>query len=260
MRKYIEQYHAGIILFLTIGLIGILFFIPPISQDDSYHNFADAKMMFGIPNFMNVVSNLPFMIIGIIGLFKITKTQQPEFPKTALIFFFIGLLLTGLGSSYYHWQPNNHSLLWDRLPMTIAFMSLLSAIVSLHMEDWSGKMVLYPLLLVGIGSVVYWYVTELNGHGDLRPYVFVQFYPMIFIPLLMFLYPIKGVALKLLVPMIGFYAIAKYFEYFDVSFYSMGAFISGHTLKHLFAALATVPVLNIEKIYKSNFEERIMDL
>lgn len=255
MRKYFEQYHAVITLFLTIGLIGILFFIPPISQDEYYHHFADTKTLFGIPNFMNVISNLPFVIIGVIGLLKIAKNKQPEFPKMALLFFFTGVLLTGFGSSYYHWQPDNHSLLWDRLPMTITFMSLLSAIISLHMEDWSGKMVLFPLLIVGIGSVVYWYITEQNGHGDLRPYIFVQFYPMIFIPLLLFLYPIIGVASKLLLPMIGFYAVAKYFEQMDVSFYSLGFNISGHTLKHLFSALATVSVLNIEKIYKPHFNE-----
>ena len=254
MKKQFERNHAGILVFLTIGLLGILWMLPPISQDKHYHNFADSNSFLGIPNFMNVVSNIPFILIGIIGLIKIAKIDQPEFPKMAMLFFFGGVLLTGFGSAYYHWHPDNHSLLWDRLPMTITFMSLFSAIVSLHMEEWSGKMLLFPLLIIGIGSVLYWYITELKGQGDLRPYVFVQFYPMLIIPLIMFLYPVKGTAIKILLPMIGFYAVAKYFEYGDESLYSLGHLMSGHTLKHLFAALATVSMLNIEKIYQLKFK------
>ncbi len=251
MRKQLERNHAGILLFLTIGLLGILFLIPPISQDAHYHFFADDKMILGIPNFMNVVSNLPFIVVGILGLKKIMSVTTPEFPKMALLCFFSGVLLTGIGSSYYHLNPDNHTLLWDRLPMTIAFMSLLSVVITLHMEEWTGKMLLFPLMLLGIGSVVYWYITEQSGHGDLRPYVFIQFYPMLFIPLIMFLHPIKGSAIKLLLPMVGFYAVAKYLEYTDDSLYAFGNIVSGHTLKHLFAALATVPVLSIEKNYQS---------
>jgi hypothetical protein len=255
MKKQFERNHAGILVFLTIALLGLLFMLPPISQDKHYHHFSDDITFFGIPNFMNVASNIPFILIGIIGLRKIMKIDRPDFPKTAMIFFFIGVLLTGFGSAYYHWQPDNHSLFWDRLPMTITFMSLFSAVISLHMEEWSGKMLLFPLLIIGIGSVLYWYFTELKAQGDLRPYVFVQFYPMIIIPLIMFLYPVKGAAVKILLPMIGFYAVAKYFEYGDESLYSLGHLMSGHTLKHLFAALATVAMLNTEKIYQSNFKE-----
>ncbi len=250
MKKQFNRNHIGIIVFLTIGLLGLLFALPPIAQDPHYHNFADENTLLGIPNFMNVISNLPFLIIGIVGLVKLSKNKSPEFPKTALLIFFIGVLLTGIGSAYYHWQPDNHSLIWDRLPMTITFMSLLASIISLHIEERSGKMLLFPLLFIGISSVVYWYVTELKGHGDLRPYIFIQFYPMIFIPIIMFLYPVKGTLKKLLLPMIGFYAVAKYFEYGDQDFYSLGQLISGHTLKHLFAALATISVLNIEKFYQ----------
>jgi hypothetical protein len=233
-----------------------LFILPPIPQDVHYHNFADVQTFLGIPNFMNVVSNFPFILIGIYGLIKIAAIQQPVFPKSALVVFFIAVFFTGIGSAYYHWHPDNNTLLWDRLPMTITFMSLLSAIVSLHMEEWSGKMVLYPLLLAGVGSVLYWYITELNGKGDLRPYVLVQFYPMLFIPLILFLYPVKGTGIKLLLPMIGFYAVAKYVEYADHVLYSYVGWISGHTVKHLFAALATVPVLFVGKIYAEVMSNR----
>jgi hypothetical protein len=256
MKNEVASYKGPVLIFLTIVFIITLFFLPKISQDLHYHNFADQKTFLGIPNFMNVVSNLPFLIIGFIGIARVDKMQRNKFPKMALVFFFIGVLLTGFGSAYYHINPNNNTLLWDRLPMTIAFMSLFSAVVSLHIEIISGKRILFPILLIGIGSVIYWYITELNGQGDLRPYAFVQFYPMLFIPLIMFLYPVKGAVLKILLPMIGFYALAKYFEYADDSIYSFGQCLSGHTIKHVFAALATLPVLGIGKVYGS-LEEKV---
>ena len=252
MKKQLKGNHIGIIVFLTIGILGLLFILPPMPQDLHYHNFADHTTFMGIPNFMNVISNFPFIVIGIIGLFRINKITIKEFPKTALLFFFIGVILTGLGSAYYHWQPDNDSLIWDRIPMTITFMSLFAAILSLHIDYRIGKNLLYPFLLAGILSVVYWFGSELKGQGDLRPYIFVQFYPMLMIPLVMFLFPVKGTLYKLLLPMIGFYAVAKYFEYGDHDFYSLGYLLSGHTLKHLFAALATAAVLNIEKFYQLN--------
>ncbi len=251
MKKIFEQNHAGILFLFTIGMIAVLCKMPPVSQDVHYHQFADDKTIFGIPNFMNVLSNLPFLLVGVWGIIKVRALSKVSFPKGALLFFFGGVFLTGIGSAYYHLHPDNHTLLWDRLPMTVTFMALLSAMVSFHMEEWSGKMMLIPALLIGIGSVLYWYTTELRGEGDLRPYIFVQFYPMLFIPLIVFLFPVKGTALRLLLPMIGFYALAKYFEYSDHALYAFGNVLSGHTLKHLFAAMATVPVLQVEKLYQS---------
>jgi hypothetical protein len=250
MRKILEQSHTSILLFLTVGLIVVLCWMPTIGQDSHYHLFADRNTLMGFPNFMNVISNAPFVIIGLIGFLKVGKITQKEFPKKALMFFFAGVFLTGFGSAYYHWQPDNQSLLWDRLPMTIAFMSLFSAIISFHMDEWSGEMLLFPLLILGVGSVVYWYGSEVNGYGDLRPYLFVQFYPVIFIPLIAFLFPIKGVAIRLLLPMIGCYVMAKFFEYYDKEIYQWSGMISGHTIKHLFAAMATYPVLRMKELYK----------
>ena len=98
--------------------------------------------------------------------------------------------------------------------------------------------------------MLYWYVTELNGKGDLRPYILVQFYPVIFIPLIAFLFPVKGVGMKLLLPMIGCYVVAKFFEQYDQEVYVWNELISGHTIKHIFAAMATVPVLKMKELYQ----------
>jgi len=239
-----------ILLTLTGILIGLLVALPVISQDKQYHSFADTISLLGISNVMNVLSNIPFVIIGIIGLVISMKETDSYLPKTAMICFFIAVVLTGFGSAYYHIEPNNTTLVWDRIPMTITFMSLLAMIVSLHINKRWGELLLFPLLVLGIISVVYWFITEQDGHGDLRPYIFVQFYPMIAIPLIAFLFPIKGVFVKILLPMIGFYIVAKCLEHMDDEIYSITNGLSGHTLKHVFSALAIMPVLNIQKIYK----------
>jgi hypothetical protein len=33
--------------------------------------------------------------------------------------------------------------------------------------------------MAGLGSVLWWHEGEVRGHGDLRPYALVQFYPLV---------------------------------------------------------------------------------
>lgn len=241
---------------LLVGLASLfiiaLLCIPPISQSQHYHNFSDTSTLLGIPNFFNVVSNLPFCIIGLIGILHYQKSTWPEFPSTAIRLFFVGVFLTGLGSGYYHLSPTNHTLVWDRLPMTLTFATLLSAVISLHLSPAVGKRTVFLFLLFGIGSVAYWYWGEMNNRGDLRPYIVVQFYPILAIPLIMIRHPFPETIKKLLIPMIGSYLLAKVFEHFDAHVYAFGHLISGHTIKHLFAALATYPVLSATTLYSKN--------
>lgn len=245
MHEKISSKHKGIFVILTLISVGALCAMPSISQDPHYHHFADGRRFMGIPNFLNVVSNLPFLLVGITGLMKVTQITSINSPKEAMTCFFVSVILTGLGSAWYHLHPDNNSLLWDRLPMALTFMSLLSAIISLHIEQQFGKKTLVPLLILGVSSVLYWYMTERNGCGDLRPYIFVQFFPMLMVPVIMFLYPADGAKKKILLPMIGMYIVAKYFEYSDYDLYAFGNIISGHSLKHLFAAGATAAVIKM---------------
>src|SRR5450631_1035735 len=104
----------------------------PITQDPGYHDFADRRGMINIPNFYNVLSNLPFVVIGIMGM-RLAGSERATggLPELRVLYltFFIGVFLAGFGSAYYHYHPDNQTLLWDRLPMTIAFMALFSAII-----------------------------------------------------------------------------------------------------------------------------------
>jgi len=181
---------TNVILIIIIALVvtALTFTFPPISQDPAYHNFADKRGWLGIPNFGDVMSNLPFLFFGFMGLGAANLARPGMFTMTGERIpwkvFFLGTFLVGFGSGYYHWEPNNHTLVWDRLPMTIAFMSFFSVVVMERLNEKSGLVLLPILLIAGAASVFYWDHTELLGNGDLRPYALVQFLPMLLIPLM----------------------------------------------------------------------------
>ena len=227
------------IVFITIIAV---FSMDPIAQDPDYHNFADQRDIMNIPNFFDVISNLSFVIVGVMGMRLIgSGLATGGLPELQAVYmtFFVGVFLTGFGSAYYHFHPDNQTLLWDRLPMTIAFMALFSAIVGEYISSRIALKIFIPLLVSGIASVVYWHVSELNGNGDLRAYVLVQFLPILLIPLILLLFDSRLNGNKYIWGVIGAYAISKVMEFFDVPIYSALDVISGHSLKHLFAALAT---------------------
>ena len=211
-----------------------VFLFPAISQNDSYHHFADTRTVNGIPNCYNVISNIAFFIIGLIGL---RQSTSQTFLKGNNIAFFTGVLLTSIGSSFYHLHPNNEALIWDRLPMTISFMSFLSIVIGQYINEKTGKRILFHLLFIGILSVLYWYKTEMTGQGDLRFYALVQFLPIILIPLIVLLFK-KPTNIYYLFGMLGAYIVAKLFEHFDYEVYKYTKTVSGHALKHICAAIA----------------------
>ncbi len=230
---------------VTIAAITIIavFSMEPIAQDPEYHNFADQRARLNIPNFYNLISNLPFVIVGIMGMRLVGSGRAtgglPEL-QTVYLTFFIGVFLTGFGSAYYHYHPDNQTLLWDRLPMTISFMALFSAILSEYISSQIALKLFIPLMLSGIASVVYWYASELNGHGDLRAYVLVQFLPVLLIPLILWLFNSRLNGNKYIWGVIAAYAASKLLEFFDAQIYNALNVFSGHSLKHLMAAFATL--------------------
>jgi len=242
VRFNLESKRQLLLIGIVLALFFAIFFIQPIPQDQDYHQFADQNALFFIPNFWNVISNLPFVVVGIIGLVAILK-QKLHGSLTELSsnysIFFIGLIFTGLGSSYYHWNPNNASLVWDRLPMTISFMAFFTAILGENISIKLAKRSLYPLLIIGFLSVIYWFVTESNGTGDLRPYILVQFLPVIIIPLILWLYSSPFTGQRYIVAVLIAYVVAKVLEHFDREVFEILEFMSGHSIKHLAAAVGT---------------------
>ncbi len=235
-----------ILIALSAFLIVAVFFIDPIPQDLSYHEFADRRSFIGVPNFWNVVSNIPFLLVGGAGLYYLRSKNRPGLLPdlhTAYLAFFVGVFLTAFGSAYYHYAPGNNTLVWDRLPMTLGFMGLTTIIIGEHISLPAAKRLLTPLLFIGAASVAYWALTEARGSGDLRPYAIVQFLPMLLIPLILLMYRSVFSNVNFFWFVIALYVLSKLFEYFDYGVYEFGKLISGHSLKHGVAAIAPLVIL-----------------
>ncbi len=229
----------------VVGIAGVLA-LDPIPQDPDYHQFADTRSFMGIANFNDVASNLGFAIVGVLGVFGLMGARRREIFVDTIdagpyVVFFIGIALVSLGSAYYHWEPTNERLVWDRLPMSIGFMAITAAVVADRIDAKVGNVWLLPALVtLGLMSLVYWDWTESLGRGDLRFYGLVQFYPMIVLPVIVGLFrEYRYTAGRYLVWTIAWYGLSKVFELFDVEVFELtGQNLSGHTLKHLAAAVA----------------------
>jgi hypothetical protein len=221
-----------VLVFLSLvaaSLAGLLL-LPPIPQVQSYHRFADERTLLGVQNFWNVLSNLPFIAIGAVGL-------RQFYRDPATLALFLGVFLTAFGSSYYHWNPNDDTLFWDRLPMTLCFMAILAVVVKERVNVRFGAALLWPLLATGILSLMLWRWT-----GDLRLYGWVQFFPGVALPLLFLVFPPRYTGTFYWLIAVLLYVVAKLFEFADHAFYR-SFILSGHTLKHLFAAAACFAIL-----------------
>ena len=230
----------GLVIIFSILLAGIVIIlnVDPIAQNPNYHVFSDARTLFDIPNFLNVISNLPFLLIGFLGVQKIMADKLviiQQF-RSAYLIVFAGLMLVSLGSVYYHLWPANATLVWDRLPMVMVFMSLFSVIIAELISLKTARLIIWPLFIMGVSSVIYWHFGEINGQGDLRFYALVQFLPMLMIPVILICFDPYFSRSDAYWWVLLFYLLAKFFEHYDAQVYSAMGFISGHTLKHLFAA------------------------
>jgi hypothetical protein len=236
-----------LLICVTLAMIVIAFLVPRFGQVPDYHVFADARILFGIPNFLDVISNGGFFVVGAVGLgFLAFRPKAFVFERSIerlpYVVLFTGILLTALGSSWYHLAPSNDSLMWDRLPMSIIFAAFISVTIMERIGVKAGLISLFPCVLIGLSTVIYWHATETAGHGDLRPYVFMQLYPMIGIPLAMALLPPRYTRASYLLFIIVLYGCSRIPEVYDAAVYSRLDLVSGHTLKHIIAAIALTPI------------------
>jgi len=233
--------RTAFIIAFTLLTIAAAFLLPSTPQPPDYHHFADQRGALGIDNFLDVVSNVAFLLAGIAGLVVVLSGRARfEFPQERWpwVVFFLGILLTAAGSSYYHLEPNNETLFWDRLPMTIAFMGLVSSQIVDRISVRIGLILLGPMLLVGMASVVYWIATERAGAGNVLPYALLQGYAVFVLLLMAILNPSRYTRASDLYFVFGWYVLAKLLELFDALVLAHSHVVSGHTLKHVAAAAA----------------------
>jgi len=238
-NKY-NLFGYSIIALITIAILTTIFLLDPVAQDPAYHQFIDSRTFLGIPNFINVTSNLAFLLVGLLGIYKILITKSLIFDtnfRPAYLLLFTSLILIAFGSAYYHLSPDNPSLTWDRLPMAIGFMSLFSIIIYEFISPRAGKTIFLPAILIGITSVIYWAMSEQQGAGDLRFYILVAFLPIFLTPVILLLFQSVYNSTSGYWWLLFAYLLAKLSEHYDVQIFIITGVISGHSLKHLFAAL-----------------------
>jgi hypothetical protein len=235
--------RSWLLAVLILLMVGVTALVPPVPQDPAYHAFADRRPAGGIPNALNVLSNLPFLVVGLLGVTFLIRDRRagrsvafaPPADRRPYWLLFLGVGLTGVGSAYYHWRPDNATLFWDRLPMTIGFVALLASVVGERISRRAGAWLLWPLVIAGAASTLYWHIGEQRGAGDLRPYGLVQFGSLVLVPLILAFFPARYTGTPDLVMAIGWYGLAKIFEHVDHGLLALTG-VSGHTWKHLASA------------------------
>jgi predicted membrane channel-forming protein YqfA (hemolysin III family) len=230
----------------VVAAIGMLLH-GPIAQYPNYHDFADKRALWGVPNALDVLSNIPFLAVGIWGLWALRGegwrrlgAAKPGFAMLAW-----GLILTAFGSSFYHLAPDNFRLVFDRIPIALSAAGLIAGVRAATVAPMQPARVPLALGAVGVASVLWWYASDRTSVGDLRPYLFVQFAPVVLVPLWQL---IAGDSMRNRIAFalaIVLYAGAKVCEVEDPAIFGNTAFISGHTVKHLLAGAASAALMSL---------------
>ena len=233
MKELSEQKKLIILISLFAVSLIVVMLIGKIEQPQSYHNFADNRTFFAVPNFFDVTSNLLFFVVGMTGSWFVFKNVRKE-ARYSWLTLFAGVTLVSFGSGYYHWNPNDATLVWDRLPLNIGFMGLFSAVMTEFINPKLEKFLLAPAVILGVLSVIYWHFV-----GDLRFYFYLQAATLLAITAVIFLYEARFTLSRYLLYAFGLYTLSKFAEFSDRTIFSATNNLqSGHTLKHTLAALA----------------------
>ncbi len=202
------------------------------------HAFIDARSLLGIPNCIDVLSNIPFLFAGLWGLIALRRRSLPNASRRAAQIFFIGLILTCFGSSFYHWAPSDFGLMIDRLGMAIAFAGVISLAAGSRLGESVAKQAMPVLLVLAPLAAV-----AAHSLHNVLPWAVVQFGGIALIFWLATLPRRAGQALNLWA-LIAWYALAKLLEAQDEAVFQLTqGIVSGHSLKHIAASLAAVPVI-----------------
>lgn len=236
MRQIARWIPAGIVLLVAAAM----FLHGPIQQFAHYHEFADSRSWLGIPNAGDVLSNVAFAVVGLRG-FGALRGSRHHYGL-----FLWAIVLTAIGSGFYHLAPDDSRLLWDRLPIALACAGILAAVHAETHRPPQSPLVPLGLAIAGVASVLWWSVTDRMGAGDLRPYLLMQGAPLMLVPIWQAMHGSPrtdriafGVAILL-------YVAAKVAELNDGAILEALRLMSGHTLKHLLAAAAgAVIVANV---------------
>ena len=250
-RKAEESSTALINLLALCALIApwlAAWLLPAFAQPQSFHDYADQRVWLGLPHAADVLSNLPFLAVGALGLHFVlhgwhTKNRSAFSDQRAAwpyVLLFVGVVLTAVGSAWYHAQPNDATLVWDRMPMALGFAGLVAGTLTDRAPQRISQWLL-AFATVGAGTVLYW-----NMSGNLVPYLVMQVGFIAAALIATAWITPRYTHANRVYAAAGLYAVAIIFERLDHQVYALlGGWISGHTLKHLAACAAIVVVYSM---------------
>lgn len=242
MRITITRDESLLAALCALLLLAALFG-PAVAQPAHYHAFADQRSLWGVPHALDVLSNLPFALAGAAGLWLLrgeAAARIPPVQRACSALFFAGLLLTTLCSSWYHLQPDDAGLAIDRAGMSVAFAGVLGLVAATQVSDRAGRLLAVALLVLAPLTIILWTTT-----GNVLPWALVQGAGLVLILAFGLRASQPGALQVRWVGVLAVYVLAKLLETGDHAiFQASGELLSGHTLKHLVAALAAWPLLS----------------
>jgi hypothetical protein len=207
----------------------------PVPQWPDYHDFADTRVLGFVPRAGDVVTNLAILAAGLWSLFVRHRVHVSPDERPAFRLLIIGSILTAFGSAYYHWEPSNARLVWDRLPLALLLTAIVSLVLADRVTPAFGRASLLPLGLLATGSVVLWGVTEAFGRGDLWLYLIVRVGASVGILVLLIARRSRYTAAALVWAAVACDGLETMAERSDWPVWRVtGGVVSGHNLKHLF--------------------------
>lgn len=223
----------------VVALCAAALLLPVVHQDQAYHHFADARMLLGVPRALDTLSNLAFIAAGLWGLRAMFGDRLFFFSRalrTSALVFFVGFIATGVGSAIYHVAPDDPKLALDRFGMIVTFAGVLGMAAAQRVSERAG----FGLLAVSLVLGPLWVVVWLIG-GSVTPYGVMQFGGLALV-LALLRAPARGPGPDWAWLVVG-YALSKVFEFADAQIFEWsGQLMSGHTLKHLSAAVTALAV------------------
>lgn len=203
----------------------------PIVRTPAFHVYADTRTWLGIPHAGDVLSNLPFVLVAAIAALRVRTRDGFAYLACA------GVALIGVGSAAYHAHPGDTTLALDWAPIVLALACITAAVVADRHGSRAGHLALAAGTLAALGSVAIWYLGGgTTGGGDMTAYVTVQLAGVALPPLVALSAPGRIPARDLLLAVAGF-LVARGFAANDAQLLDAIG-ISGHSLKHVAAALA----------------------
>ena len=221
----------GLIAIAIVLFAVVRFVFGSLSQDPSYHLFADVRALGPIPRAGDVLSNLAILVAGLAGIALRRRVQIDSGDRAAYALLVAGMLLTAAGSAYYHWEPSDARLIWDRLPMTFVLAAIVALVLADRVDPAFARVAWWPFALLGVASLVWW-----SWSGDLTLYLVMRVGAGLLIICLCLLRDGRHSHIGWLVAALGLDIAMTVTERLDQEiFAATNGLVSGHNIKHLLA-------------------------